>query len=83
MYVTVMNINRKEEMTRTILVHLNVTVPVSSTNGPDEVADMILAAIEVGSDSDDFRAVMGESFFVGDLATGNDAPLVCTLAEEV
>lgn len=69
-------------MPRTILVHLNATINRDDI-GPDEVADAILAAIEVGSDSDEFRTVMGANFHVGDLASGNDAPLVCTLAEEV
>ena len=65
-------------MPRTILVHLNVTVPDSDKRNADEVADAILAAIEVGSDDDSVRELG-----IGGLASGNDAPIACTLAEEV
>lgn len=80
-----MEINGQEaSMPRTILVHLNVELPDSSTAGPDEVADMILAAIEVGSDSDQFRAVIGINKLAhGDTASGNGAAICCPLAEEV
>jgi hypothetical protein len=65
-------------MPRTILVHLNVSVPDGDERGADEVADAILAAIEVGSDDDSVR-----SLGVGGFASGNGAPIACTLAEEI
>lgn len=69
-------------MPRTILIHLNATVP--ETASPSEVAEALLAAIEVGADSDEFYAVMGKGFSVG--YPGYETPsatLVCALAEEV
>lgn len=71
-------------MTRTVLIHLNVTVPDGDDRNADEVADAVLAAIEVGSDNDD-DPVLREIFArgVGALASGNDSPLTCTLVEEV
>jgi hypothetical protein len=63
---------------RTILVHLNVTVPWNDERNPDEIADAILAAIEVGSDDDSVR-----SLGVGGLASGNGASITLPLAEEV
>jgi hypothetical protein len=63
---------------RTILVHLNVTVPWNDERNPDEIADAILAAIEVGSDDDSVR-----SLGVGGLASGNGASITVPLAEEV
>lgn len=66
------------QVPRTILVHLNVTVPVGDDRNADEIADAILAAIEVGSDDDSVR-----SLGIGGLASGNDAPIAVTLAEEI
>lgn len=71
-------------MPRTILVHLNVTAPDDDARSADEIADAILAALEVGSDHPDDPLL--QSVFAlgtGALASGNDAPIVCTLAEEV
>lgn len=39
-------------MSRTILVHLNVEAPDDDQRTADEIADAILAAIEVGSDDE-------------------------------
>jgi hypothetical protein len=65
-------------LSRTVLIHLNVQVPDGDERNADEVADAILAAIEVGSDDDSVRALG-----IGGLASGNNAPINCTLAEEV
>ncbi len=40
---------------RTVLIHLNVDVPTGDGRSADQVADAILAAIEVGSDDDSVR----------------------------
>lgn len=71
-------------MPRTILIHLNVTLPDKGREdvGPDEIADAVLSAIEVASDDARLGHVFGRLEY-GDLASGNDAPIVCTLAEEV
>lgn len=53
-------------MTRAILVHLSVDVPDADERSADEIADAILAAIEVASDDDSVR----------------DLAVVCPLAEE-
>ena len=42
-------------MPRTILVHLNVEVPDDDDREADAIAEAILAAVEVGSDSDEVR----------------------------
>lgn len=55
---------------RTVLVHLNVTVPESGASA-DEIADVILAAIEVGNDSDEYRNVVGTCY------------VECVLAEDI
>lgn len=52
---------------REMLVHLNVTVPAGDARTADEIADAIMAAIEVGSDHDAVR----------------DLSIVCPLADEV
>ncbi len=39
-------------MTRELLVHLNVEASDTDTRTADEIADWVLAAIEVGSDDD-------------------------------
>ena len=79
-------------MPRTILIHLNVELPDRSPDDDsyhdfeaeaNEVADMILSAIEVGSDSDEFRSVMGVSLEHGDTASGLGSPIVCVLAEPI
>ncbi len=54
-------------MSREILVHLNVAAPTDDTRTPDEIADAILGAIEVGRDDDSLRRL----------------EIVCPLAEEV
>lgn len=54
-------------MTRTVLVYLNVEVPEADDRSADQIADAILAAIEVGSDADEVR----------------DLAVVCPLAEEI
>ena len=69
--------------TRTVLVHFNCTVPYSDIYGPDEIATYLCDALEIGSDSDYFRAVFGSSLEAGDTASGNDSPVVCVLAEEI
>jgi hypothetical protein len=45
-------------MPRTILVHLNVTPPEGDTRTANEIADAILAAVEVGSDDDSVRGLV-------------------------
>jgi hypothetical protein len=65
-------------MPREILVHLSVELTNSDLRTPDEVADAILAAIEVGSDDDSVR-----NLGVGGLASGNGGPITVPLAEEV
>jgi hypothetical protein len=45
----------ERDQPRTILVHLNVEAPAADERGADEIADAILAAIEVGSDDDSVR----------------------------
>lgn len=45
-------------MPRTILVHLNVEVPDHDDREAEAIADAILAAVEVGSDSDEVRDLM-------------------------
>jgi len=42
-------------VTRTVLVHLNVEVPAEDGRNADQIADAILAAIEVGQDDDSVR----------------------------
>ena len=54
-------------MSRTILVHLNVDAPDSDERTPDQIADALLGALEVGSDDDSIR----------------DLKAVCPLAEEI
>lgn len=69
---------------RTILIHLNVTVPYDRDDiGPDEVADAVLTSIEVASIDPRIGGVWGRWFEYGDLASGNDAPIQVALAEEV
>jgi hypothetical protein len=52
---------------RTILVHLNVEAPASDQRSADEIADALLAALEVGSDDDRVR----------------DLKVVCPMAEAI
>lgn len=52
---------------REVLVHLNVTVPEGDSRTADEIADAILAAIEVGSDNEAVRGL----------------GIVCPLAEDI
>jgi hypothetical protein len=44
-------------MPRTILVHLHVEAPDDDTRTPDEIADAVGGAIEVGSDDDSVRGL--------------------------
>jgi hypothetical protein len=44
-----------EPNARTILVHLNVEIPVTDKRDPDDIADAIMDAFEVGSDDDSVR----------------------------
>lgn len=46
---------------RTVLVHLNVTVPPADTRSADEIAQAILGALEVGSDDDSVRDLTVEA----------------------
>lgn len=70
-------------MSRTILVHLNVTLPDDRQDiGADEVADAILSSIEVASDEPNIGRALGR-FENGDLASGQDAPIAIALAEEI
>ncbi len=50
-----------------ILVHLNVTAPSGDKRNANQIADAILAAIEVGQDDDSVR----------------DLEIVCPLAEAI
>jgi hypothetical protein len=79
-----MNTNERSEMTtRTILIHLNVTLPEGREDvGPDEVADAILSAVEVASDDERIGYTLGR-FGEGELASGNGSPFVVALAEEI
>lgn len=52
---------------RETLVHLNVAVPDGDSRTADEIADALLAAIEVGSDNEAVR----------------DLKVVCPLAEDI
>ena len=52
---------------RTILIHLNVTVPDGDEREADEIAKAVMAAIEVGSDDESV----------------SELEVTCTLAEEV
>jgi hypothetical protein len=54
-------------MSRTILVHLSVDAPASDGRSANEIADALLAALEVGGDDDSVRSL----------------EVVCPLAEEV
>jgi len=55
-------------MTRTILVHLNVTVPDEDDRTADKIADALLGAIEVGSDDDSVRGLaIGIPVFAEDI----------------
>lgn len=40
---------------RTVLVHLNVEVPAGDPRTPNQIADAIIGALEVGSDDDSVR----------------------------
>lgn len=42
-------------MPRTILVHLSIEVPDEDDRSADQIADALLAALEVGSDDDTVR----------------------------
>lgn len=42
-------------MPREILMHLNVAVPDGDVRTPDQIADAVMAAAEVGSDDDSVR----------------------------
>lgn len=42
-------------MARTILIHLNVEAPDTDERTADQIADAILAALEVGSDDNSVR----------------------------
>lgn len=42
-------------MPRTILVHLNVEVPDEDERNPNQIADAIMGALEVGQDDDTVR----------------------------
>lgn len=52
---------------RTVVVHLNVGLPVGDARSADEVRDAILGAVEVGQDDDSVR----------------DLDVTCPLAEEI
>ena len=39
-------------MTRTILIHLNISAPDDDERAPEEIAEAIRGAIEVGSDDE-------------------------------
>lgn len=69
---------------RTILVHLNVTLHGNPDLGADEIADVILSAVEIASDDEHNLGgrILGR-LFPGDLASDNDAPITVALAEEV
>jgi hypothetical protein len=54
-------------MAATVLIHLNVTVPDGDPRNADQIADAILAAVEVGSDDYSVR----------------DLTIVCPLAEAI
>jgi hypothetical protein len=43
------------EAERTVLVHLNVSVPADDARSADEIGTVILSALEVGSDADEVR----------------------------
>lgn len=63
-------------MPRTILIHLNASVPSDDPRSADEIADAVLAALEVGLD--------GEPS--GSLASGTDNPehgVTLALVDEV
>ena len=46
---------------RTILVHLNVSVPDGDERGAVEIKDALLGALEVGSDDDSVRELKIEA----------------------
>lgn len=64
-------------MPRTILVHLNIEAHASDDRNADEIADFILAALEVG-----LEGAPG-SLATGDELTTNGLVVAIALAEEV
>ena len=54
-------------MSRTILVHLNVTAPDSDTRDAGEIAGALLGALEVGQDEDSVRELTVEVALAEDI----------------